>query len=465
MKNKVLAAILTASMVTGLLAGCGVSTSSAPAEGAAEASTAESGAEGAADAAADSTAAADTGDKPYSGVTLTLWGAGAEIADNDGTQKLLAKATEELGMTFEVETNPTGTEGDNIIKTRCASGDLPDLVDYNSGSLFTALNPKEHFLDITDEPMTANFDEAFKSCVSQEGRVYGAPFTTTQAGAVVYWKPDYEELGLSVPKTWDEFLANCDALEKAGKTAVYMSGGDTWTTQVLFLGDNYNVNAANPNFAQEFTEGKAKFATTPAALAGWKKYEDLVGRYNADSSAAKYEDGCEAMAKGDATHWFILTQAIATMIQNHPECKDKIGVFGVPGDDAANAGLTVWEPNGWYINKDSANVEAAKAFLEFWTSPENLDIYIDTFGANGPSCIKGYTLPESVCPAIREDMQSFFDNNKTCPALEYQTSIKGATCEQITTSAATGQISGEDAAKMYDDECKKSAVQQGFNWQ
>ena len=465
MKNKVLAAILTASMVTGLLAGCGVSTSSAPAEGAAEASTAESGAEGAADAAADSTAAADTGDKPYSGVTLTLWGAGAEIADNDGTQKLLAKATEELGMTFEVETNPTGTEGDNIIKTRCASGDLPDLVDYNSGSLFTALNPKEHFLDITDEPMTANFDEAFKSCVSQEGRVYGAPFTTTQAGAVVYWKPDYEELGLSVPKTWDEFLANCDALEKAGKTAVYMSGGDTWTTQVLFLGDNYNVNAANPNFAQEFTEGKAKFATTPAALAGWKKYEDLVGRYNADSSAAKYEDGCEAMAKGEATHWFILTQAIASMIQNHPECKENIGVFGVPGDDANNAGLTVWEPNGWYINKDSANIEAAKAFLEFWTSPENLDIYIETFGANGPSCIKGYTLPESVCPAVREDMQSFFDDNKTCPALEYQTSIKGATCEQITTSAATGQISGEEAAKMYDDDCKKSAVQQGFNWQ
>ncbi|MBO6138239.1 MAG: carbohydrate ABC transporter substrate-binding protein [Lachnospiraceae bacterium] len=461
MKNKILAALLTASMVTGLLAGCGVSTSSAPAEGGADTAAADAGTT---EAAADS-AAADTGDKPYSGVTLTLWGAGAEIADNDGTQKLLAKATEELGMTFEVETNPTGTEGDNIIKTRCASGDLPDLVDYNSGSLFTALNPKEHFLDLTDEPMTANFDEAFKSCVSQEGRVYGAPFTTTQAGAVVYWKPDYEELGLSVPKTWDEFLANCDALEKAGKTAVYMSGGDTWTTQVLFLGDNYNVNAANPNFAQEFAEGKAKFATTPAALAGWKKYEDLVGRYNADSSAAKYEDGCEAMAKGEATHWFILTQAIATMIQNHPECKDKIGVFGVPGDDAANAGLTVWEPNGWYINKDSANVEAAKAFLEFWTSPENLDIYINTFGANGPSCIKGYTLPDSVCPAIREDMQSFFDANKTCPALEYQTSIKGATCEQITTSAATGQISGEEAAKMYDDDCKKSAVQQGFNWE
>ena len=67
-------------------------------------------------------------------------------------------------------------------------------------------------------------------------------------------------------------------------------------------------------------------------------------------------------------------------------------------------------------------------------------------------------------PCDRVDMQAYFDDNRTCPALEYQTPIKGATCEQITTAAATGQISGEEAAQMYDDDCKKSAVQQGLNW-
>ncbi|MCR5626885.1 MAG: ABC transporter substrate-binding protein [Lachnospiraceae bacterium] len=458
MKKKIVSVLLAVAMTSTLLAGCG---GSAPAADAGSAPAADAGST---EAAAGDSAASDGSKKPYEGVTLTLWGAAAEIAENDGTQALLAKATEELGMEFEVETNPTGSEGDNILKTRCASGDLPDLVDYNSGSLFTALNPKEHFLDLTDEPIAERFDDTFKACVSQEGRLYGAPFTTTQAGAIVYYKPDYEELGLEVPKTWDEFLANCDKLEAAGKTSVYLSAGDTWTTQVLFLGDNYNLATAVPDFAEKFTAGTAKFATTPEAVEGWKKYEDLVGRYNADASAAKYEDGIEAIATGQATHWFILTQAIASMIQNHPECKDKIGVIGVPGSDASKPGLTVWEPNGWYINKDSANKEAALAFLDFWTSPENLDIYINTFGANGPSCIKGYTLPESVCPAIREDMQAYFDAGNTVPALEYQTSVKGATCEQITTSAAMGQISGEEAAAMYDDDCKKSAVQQGLNW-
>ena len=406
---------------------------------------------------------AEDGAKPYEGVTLTMWMSVSEY--QDGTKAVMEKATEELGMEFQVEINPGGTEGDNIIKTRCASGDLPDITNYNSGSLLTALNPKEHFLDITDEEMTQKFDDTFLSCVSQDDRVYGAPFTTTQAGAVVYWKPDYEELGLEVPKTWDEFVSNCQALKDAGKTPVYLSGGDTWTTQVLFLGDNYNVLAKNPSFADDFTAGTAKFATDEGALASWDKYADLVDFYNADSTAAKYEDGLEAMATGQATHWFILTQVVPLMIAAHPEAEENIGVFAVPGDDAENAGLTVWEPNAWYINKDSANTEAALAFLDFWYQEENMDLYINTYGANGPSCIKGYTLPDSVAPAIREDMQAYFDEGKTAPALEFLTPVKGSTCEQITTSAALGQIDGATAAQMYDDDCKKSAVQQGLGWE
>ncbi len=457
MKQKLAATLLAAAMVSTLLSGCGNAAADGPAT------------ESAASADAQSTGTADTADsaategsKPYEGVTLTVWAGSQEY--NTGWQMVMEKATEELGMEFEVEINPAGTEGDNIIKTRCASGDLPDISNYNSGSLLAALNPSEHFLDLTDYEVTQKFDDTFKSCVSEDGRVYGAPFYTTQAGACVYYKPDYEELGLEVPKTWDEFLANCDALEAAGKTAVYLSAHDTWTTQVLFLGDNYNVISAEPDFAENFTAGTAKFASTPVAVEGWEKYEDLVGRYNADASAATYEDGVEAIATGAATHWFILTQTVPAMIDAHPEANDKIGVFGVPGSDAGDNGLTVWEPNALYINKDSANIDACIAFLEFMYEEENLDLYINNYGANGPSCIKGYELPDSVAPAIRVDMQAYFDAGKTVPALEFMTSVKGATCEQITTSVATGQISGAEAAEMYDEDCKKSAVQQGLNW-
>ncbi|WP_130838217.1 ABC transporter substrate-binding protein [Lachnoclostridium sp. Marseille-P6806] len=457
MKKRIAGLVLSAAMAAGLLAGCGGAASSGGMSG-------EEGKDAEPETTGENTesASSDTAKKPYEGVTITLWGGTTEF--NEGFQAVIERATEELGIKFETEINPGGTEGDNIIKTRCASGDLPDLSAYNSGSLLTALNPKEHFLDLTDEGFMQNVDDTFKSVVSQDGRVYGAPFPTTQGGCVIYWKPDYEELGLTVPTTWEDFVANCRKLKDAGKTPVELTCGDTWTTQVLFLGDNYNLISAEPEFAQNFTEGTAKFAETEAAVRSWNKYADIRDFYNADASAATYNDGITAMANGEATHWFMLTQVIPMMVAENPDCADKVGVFAIPGDDPDRCGLTVWEPGAWYVNRDSENKEACLAFLEFWLRKDNMDLYINTFGASGPSCVKGYTLPETVVPAIRVDMQQYFDAGKTIPALEFLTTIKGASCEQITTAAALGQISGAEAAKQYDDDCKKSAMQQGLNW-
>ena len=40
----------------------------------------------------------------------------------------------------EIEQRPGGADGDNIIKTRLATGDMTDVFMYNSGSLFQAMN-------------------------------------------------------------------------------------------------------------------------------------------------------------------------------------------------------------------------------------------------------------------------------------------------------------------------------------
>jgi raffinose/stachyose/melibiose transport system substrate-binding protein len=38
-------------------------------------------------------------------------------------------------VTFNVEIGMAGTEGDNLVKTRLATGDMNDIFYYNSGSL------------------------------------------------------------------------------------------------------------------------------------------------------------------------------------------------------------------------------------------------------------------------------------------------------------------------------------------
>ena len=102
---------------------------------------------------------------------------------------------------------------------------------------------------------------------------------------MLYNIPVYKKLNLQVPKTWDEFMKNNETIKKAGGIApVEQTYGETWTSQLFVLGDYHNVEAQVPDFAQKYTAGQAKYATTPAALAGWQHIQDVndAGYFNKD---------------------------------------------------------------------------------------------------------------------------------------------------------------------------------------
>ena len=56
-------------------------------------------------------------------------------------------------------------------------------------------------------------------------------------GGILYNKKIYADLGLSVPKSWAEFMANNEKIKAAGKAPVIQTFGDTWTSQLFVLGD------------------------------------------------------------------------------------------------------------------------------------------------------------------------------------------------------------------------------------
>ena len=53
-------------------------------------------------------------------------------------------------VSFDIEIRPGGGDGDNVVKTRLATGEMSDIFVYNTGSLFQALNPTESLLPLTD---------------------------------------------------------------------------------------------------------------------------------------------------------------------------------------------------------------------------------------------------------------------------------------------------------------------------
>ncbi|GAB3601520.1 ABC transporter substrate-binding protein [Microbacterium tumbae] len=393
----------------------------------------------------------------------------ALIADSgesaEALEALGAAFTEENpDITISVVTQPGGGEGDNLMKTKLNTGEMEDLFGYNSGSQLQGLQPDSFLVDLSDEPWVADLDENMKTVVSGQNGLYGTPMGTSFAGAVFYNKPIYEELGLEVPATWDEFAANNDAIEAAGKDAVIQSYGDTWTSQLFVLGDFGNVLAQDPDWADEYTAGNRKYVDEPG-LQGFLNQEEAgeAGWFNEDFASTLYDEALAKLANGEGAHYPILTNAVSAIQQNYPDKVDDIGVFALPAQNAEDTRLTVWLPNALYIPKttEGAKLDAAKKFLEFVNSPAGCEIQNEVLTPGGPYATSACTLPDDA-PALLDDMQAYFDADETAPALEFLSPIKGPALEQLTVEVGSGIRPAKDAAALYDEDVKKQAQQLGI---
>ena len=382
----------------------------------------------------------------------------------DGFEAVAALAEQKLGIHIEYELRVGGTEGDNIVKTRLASGDMADICGYNPGALLNALHPEEYFADLSAYEWMDRLTDEYRACVTSGSHLFGIPMTTMQAGGVIYSRPLYEQYDLEIPKTWDEFIENCNILKQAGKVPVIGAFGDTWTSQVLFLGDYFNLLSGAPDFTRQFEAGTAKYADTPSALRSFGKYADLIGLYNEDYLATTYDDAIDMLAEGQCGHWFMLTQCLSNVYALYgQEAVDNLGLFGVPADQG-ETGLVFWMPISMYANVNSEKLDDVLRFFEFYLSDEALDAFVSAQLPDGPFCVKDYPLPDKAYRAVAEDMQAYFDAGLTHAAMEFETAVKGANCMGICVEAASGQINAEEAARMYDEDCLKQAIQLGLDW-
>jgi raffinose/stachyose/melibiose transport system substrate-binding protein len=369
------------------------------------------------------------------------------------------------GVKVEVESRPGGGDGDNIVKTRLATGEMTDVFLYNSGSLFQAINPTQNLVPLDDLSNLGNVLDSFKSVVKgTDGKIYGVPFSTAMGGGILYNKKIYAELGLSVPKSWADFMANNEKIKAAGKTAVIQTFGDTWTSQLFVLGDFYNVQKAVPTFAADYTAGKAKYAATPAAMKGFERQEEVfkAGYLNDDFAAATFTDGVQKVATGEGAHYPMLTFAVSNIKELAPDNLGDVGFFAIPGDDAASNGLTTWMPPGIYIPKTTKHLDEAKAFVNFIATTEACDVQTAAVGAAGPYLVKDCTLPSDVPPVVSDMLPYFQTDGATAPALEFLSPIKGPSLEQITVEVGSGIRSAADGAALYDEDVKKQAQQLGL---
>ena len=396
-------------------------------------------------------------------ITFQTWNS----QDSQDKWNAMTAAFMKANPDITVKTNfvPGGVEGDALVKSQLASGTMTDVFAYNVGALMQAIDPVRNLVNLKNESWMKSVNSGFiPSATGADGGVYAAPFGTAMGGGILYNKRIYSKLGLQIPLTWKEFMANNAKIKKAGITPVISSWKDSWTAQLFVLGDHFNVAAAMPGFEDKFTKNKIVLAKNPSTLAGFQHLEEVrkAGYYNKDVAATTFAKALEYLALGKGAHYPMLSAGIDTIVANFPTKASDIGFMAQPGTNAKSNGVTVWMPSGVYISKTTKNLEAAKKFVAWTVSKESFEVQNKVVPPSGPYFIKGAPVSGNLT-AVFTDLYNYMQGKGTSyPALEFLTPVKGPNLSQICVEIGSGQKNALQGAQSYQKDLQKQSQQLGL---
>ena len=294
---------------------------------------------------------------------LTIW------------QDKIIPAFEAAHPDIKVVFAPTApAEYNAVLNSKLAAGSAGDLITCRPFDASLELYNQGKLADLSDLASMANFSSVAKSAWQTDdgAHTFCVPMASVIHG-FIYNADAFEQLGIAVPTTRDEFFAALDKI-KADGTYIPMAMGtnDQWEAATM------GYNNIGPNYWKG-EEGRL------ALIKGEQKLtdEDWVAPYRELARWKDYlGDGFEAQTYPDSQNLFTLGRAAIYPAGSweisgfNAQAGFKMGAFPPP---VAAAGDTCYISDHTDIaigmNAASPNSEAAKVFLDWVGSPEFASMY------------------------------------------------------------------------------------------
>lgn len=279
---------------------------------------------------------------------------------------------EEQGIDF--------SQYDTMLKTKLAGGDAPDLI-MGRPKMYADLIRAGHIEPLTGAEFLKNVEPETLESMKVDGDIYAVP--TNQGGmGIFYNKKVFEDNNIEIPKSHEELMDVAKKLEDEGVAPFAHGFQESWMAQCDLQSDLYGYTLQqNPTMFKDIMAGKKKFADYPDFKKCVQRTVDRLSFEGGDDFGTDASKARNMLINGEAAmlisgNWEISEFAEAGV-------DDQIGFFATPNtdDDQPVLGLA---PDGCYmITAQSENVEEAKKFIEFLTTPEGAAIVNE----------KGYDIP------------------------------------------------------------------------
>ena len=312
-------------------------------------------------------------------------------------------------------------DADTAIRTRLVKDDVPDVITLNGNGGLGQLMRAGVFHDFTGDPLLDEINPAVQDILADIGFADGqvnALGYVNNANGVIYNTAIFEEQGLEVPETWDEFIDVCEQLKAAGITPFFGTLADSWTGLPSF-----NALGAYPAQGDFFDEMRAEGENVgPESSVSFEKdFQDALAQQLELFSYAQegyrgrtYDDGNAAFANGEVAMLMQGIWAINPIKGINPDID--AAIFPYPAADSPDDRLLVSGVDvAVLIGKDTPHLEEAERFVDYLFETQ----VIEDFAASQNMVPSVLDAELSDDPAL-QSVKPYFDDEKITGFIDHQ---------------------------------------------
>ena len=305
------------------------------------------------------------------------------------SQGWIKDAEMELAEQFEAE---TGIHIDyqiipadqyfNILQTRLTTGEGIDIFGGQSGvtDLQIIYDVEQNAVDLSDEEWISRADPLSVAETTLNGVTYGLTIWDTRGGIfdIVYNTAIFEEYGLEIPSSYEDFRSICETLLANDIVPIYEPISDGWHHVLWFpeLGARYEE--VTPGLADALNNNEATFADNETMLAVIEQLNELynMGCFGEFALSDAVSDQAELLSTSEYAMTVGTLDLPSRIESDFGVPADQFGFFVMPLADNQNLNQNPGGPSK-FIYSGSEHIDEAKAYLNFLASPESLQYLID----------------------------------------------------------------------------------------
>ena len=182
-------------------------------------------------------------------------------AEGDAFKKVLNAFTQKTGVTvrYQVARDQALL---TAVRTGVAGGNPPTFAILSTPGFIKELSQQDAIkpmsdLGLDDAALGSGYSKSVLDLGSFDGKLYALLMKANSKSTIWYKPASFKQLGVQVPKTWDDLMSVTQKYASSGKKPWAVGGKDNWTLTDWF--EQVYIRENGPEKYQDLFDGKVKF--------------------------------------------------------------------------------------------------------------------------------------------------------------------------------------------------------------